>query len=66
MLAGLGLGAVTRTPAGVDALVDGIAPERACEALVRAGVPVRGFQVRRPSLEETFVALTGEGFDVEE
>ena len=33
--------------------------------LVRAEVRVRGFAVRRPSLEERFVELTGEGFDVE-
>ncbi|WP_394433319.1 ABC transporter ATP-binding protein [Streptomyces sp. SGAir0957] len=34
------------------------------EALVAAGVRVRGFGVRRASLEDAFVALTGEGFDV--
>jgi ABC-type multidrug transport system ATPase subunit len=33
-------------------------------ALVRAGVRVRGFAVEEPSLEDRFVALTGEGFDV--
>lgn len=33
-------------------------------ALVGAGVRVRGFGVRRASLEDAFVALTGEGFDV--
>ncbi|MZD06289.1 ATP-binding cassette domain-containing protein [Streptomyces sp. SID5785] len=33
-------------------------------ALVAAGVRVRGFGVERPSLEDAFVALTGEGFDV--
>ncbi|MER7970536.1 ABC transporter ATP-binding protein [Streptomyces sp. NPDC005840] len=33
-------------------------------ALVAAGVRVRGFGVRRASLEDAFVALTGEGFDV--
>jgi ABC-2 type transport system ATP-binding protein len=33
-------------------------------ALVTAGVRVRGFGVERASLEEAFVALTGEGFDV--
>ncbi|MEU6391942.1 ABC transporter ATP-binding protein [Streptomyces sp. NPDC046939] len=33
-------------------------------ALVTAGVRVRGFGVRRASLEDAFVALTGEGFDV--
>ncbi|MEW2118524.1 ABC transporter ATP-binding protein [Streptomyces sp. NPDC005474] len=33
-------------------------------ALVGAGVRVRGFGVERASLEDAFVALTGEGFDV--
>jgi ABC-2 type transport system ATP-binding protein len=33
-------------------------------ALVRGGVRVRGFGVERASLEDAFVALTGEGFDV--
>ena len=33
-------------------------------ALVTAGVRVRGFGVERASLEDAFVALTGEGFDV--
>ncbi|MFF3402635.1 ABC transporter ATP-binding protein [Streptomyces sp. NPDC002659] len=33
-------------------------------ALVQAGVRVRGFGVERASLEDAFVALTGEGFDV--
>ena len=48
----------------VTAPLDGQAPEALCRALVEAGVGVRGFAVARPSLEETFVALTGEGFDV--
>ncbi|MEW2397463.1 ABC transporter ATP-binding protein [Streptomyces sp. NPDC046862] len=33
-------------------------------ALVTAGVRVRGFMVERASLEDAFVALTGEGFGV--
>ncbi|QIJ64139.1 ABC transporter ATP-binding protein [Streptomyces sp. JB150] len=33
-------------------------------ALVTAGVRVRGFGIERASLEDAFVALTGEGFDV--
>jgi len=33
-------------------------------ALVAAGVRIRGFVLEEPSLEERFVALTGEGFDV--
>lgn len=43
---------------------DGPAAEDVVAALVRADVRVRGFDVERPSLEDRFVALTGEGFDV--
>ena len=32
--------------------------------LVNAGVPVLGFALVSPSLEDVFVSLTGEGFDV--
>lgn len=42
-----------------DAPVEGVVA-----ALVADGVRVRGVAVARPSLEERFVALTGEGFDV--
>ena len=40
------------------------APEVLVAALVAAGVRVRGFEVQNTSLEDRFVALTGEGFDV--
>ena len=39
-------------------------PETFAAALMKAGVRIRGFSVEEPSLEERFVALTGEGFDV--
>jgi ABC-2 type transport system ATP-binding protein len=39
-------------------------PEDLSRRLVECGVGIRGFAVERPSLEDTFVALTGEGFDV--
>ena len=39
-------------------------PEDVVAHLVQAGVRVRGFAVERESLEDRFVALTGEGFDV--
>ena len=39
-------------------------PERAAEQAPLYGVRVRGFEVTSPSLEDRFVALTGEGFDV--
>ena len=58
-------------PAGADGAVsdgavsDGaVAPEAVVAALVAAGVRVRGFATEQVSLEERFVALTGEGFDV--
>jgi ABC-2 type transport system ATP-binding protein len=39
-------------------------PEKIVAALVHAGVGVQGFSVARASLEDLFVSLTGEGFDV--
>jgi ABC-2 type transport system ATP-binding protein len=60
----------TRAKGGDDGVVraplaDGAPePERIVAALVAAGVRVRGFAVEQPSLEERFVALTGEGFDI--
>jgi ABC-2 type transport system ATP-binding protein len=39
-------------------------PESVVSALVAAGVRVRGFAVEQGSLEDRFVALTGEGFDI--
>lgn len=39
-------------------------PDAVVAALVAAGVRIRGFAVQEPSLEDRFVALTGEGFDV--
>jgi ABC-2 type transport system ATP-binding protein len=41
-----------------------VEPESIVAALVAEGVRVRGFAVESSSLEERFVALTGEGFDV--
>ncbi|AZZ48567.1 multidrug ABC transporter ATP-binding protein [Rathayibacter rathayi] len=52
-------------PLVVAALPPGLAGETLVADLVQADVRVRGFAVRRPSLEERFVELTGEGFDVE-
>ncbi|MGB9377006.1 MAG: ABC transporter ATP-binding protein [Mycobacteriales bacterium] len=50
----------------VTGTADSIPPDVACAALVEAGVRVQALGVQRPSLEEAFVALTGEGFDVTE
>ncbi len=44
--------------------VPGLQPETVTAALVHADVRVRGFEVSGASLEDRFVALTGEGFDV--
>jgi ABC-2 type transport system ATP-binding protein len=52
--------------ASADAGAGSVRPDRACAALVNAGVRVFALDVERPSLEEAFVALTGEGFDVAE
>ena len=41
-----------------------ITPEKAVAALVHAGVGVRGFSSGAQDLEDWFVGLTGEGFDV--
>lgn len=70
VLARLGVAAVARDAASDrDAVTgilppDGPAPEAIVAALVAAGVPVRGFEVVGESLEQRFVELTGEGFDV--
>lgn len=43
---------------------DFIAPQVIVETLVNAGVQIEGFTLEAPKLEERFVSLTGEGFDV--
>jgi ABC-2 type transport system ATP-binding protein len=48
----------------VTALLGDASPEQVCAELVHAGIGVRGFAVTSPSLEDLFVGLTGEGFDV--
>lgn len=47
----------------VARLGDGAAEDLA-KALVAAGVRLRGLSVERPDLEDLFVSITGEGFDV--
>ncbi len=49
----------------VTAELGDVAPEKVTAELVHAGVGVRGLTVEAPSLEDLFVGLTGEGFDVE-
>jgi ABC-2 type transport system ATP-binding protein len=60
----LGLVDVVQDAHVVSAPVGTMQPDVACAALVGDGVRVQGLTVERPSLEEAFVALTGEGFDV--
>ena len=63
-LTSLGLTEVTHAAAEASGRLGGIAPEKVVAGLVTEGVAVRGFTVESPSLEDLFVQLTGEGFDV--
>jgi ABC-type multidrug transport system ATPase subunit len=65
-LRGLGLAEVTAGPDGVTAELSSTPSEDVVEQLVKDGVPVRQAVVERAGLEEFFVSLTGEGFDVGE
>ena len=60
---------------GIKAVADGetlsamvpagqIEPERIVQVLVELGVRVKAFEMAAPTLEDRFVLLTGEGFDV--
>ena len=64
VLAGLGLADPLADGRVLSATLDGQAPEACNAALVHAGVAVSALGVVRPSLEDLFVSLTGEGFDV--
>jgi lantibiotic transport system ATP-binding protein len=64
VLGELGLAEVETGAESATGLLGAVAPEKAVAALVHADVPVRGFQVLAADLEEMFVQLTGEGFDV--
>ena len=60
----LGLRDVRTTHGSAVGLLGDVAPEKIVAACVYQGIPVTGFTVDTPSLEDVFVALTGEGFDV--
>jgi ABC-2 type transport system ATP-binding protein len=66
VLQALGLGSVRAgaTEFTAEGMLGDVAAEAVADGLVRAGVRVRGLVVERPDLEDLFVALTGEGFDV--
>jgi ABC-2 type transport system ATP-binding protein len=70
-LAGIGLvrsdpDGVPGTDSVIRAELVGAAPEDVAGALVAAGVRLRAMVTEKPSLEDLFVSLTGEGFDVGE
>jgi ABC-2 type transport system ATP-binding protein len=60
----LGLAEVAAEPGAVTALLGAAEPEKVVATLVHDDVPVRSFTVVAPGLEDLFVALTGEGFNV--
>jgi ABC-2 type transport system ATP-binding protein len=64
VLLDLGLTDVRISRDTVTATLASLAPEKVVDALVHAGVPVRGFAVQVPDLEELFVSLTGKGFNI--
>jgi ABC-2 type transport system ATP-binding protein len=65
VLTALGLDDAQATDNTASAVLGQTEPERVCADLVNAGVGVRAFAVAAPSLEDLFVGLTGEGFDVD-
>jgi ABC-2 type transport system ATP-binding protein len=65
VLAGIGLDDTQAGTEEASAILGDAEPERICAELVHAGIGVRGFDVASPSLEDLFVGLTGEGFDVD-
>jgi ABC-2 type transport system ATP-binding protein len=64
VLSALGLAEPQAGDGEASAILAGAEPERICAELVQAGVGVRGFGIVAPSLEDLFVDLTGEGFNV--
>ncbi|MGI8523232.1 MAG: ATP-binding cassette domain-containing protein [Nocardioides sp.] len=64
VLTELGLAEVRATSTYAVGELGRVAPEKVVAACVHAGIGVTGFRVDRPSLEDVFLSLTGEGFDV--
>jgi ABC-2 type transport system ATP-binding protein len=64
VLTGLGLADIQALDGHVSAELGEQAPEDINARLVHANVRVAGLAATRPSLEDQFVELTGEGFDV--
>ena len=59
VLTELGLSDIASSPGYVTATLGDVAVEKIVPNLVNACVPVLGFAVLRPSLEDVFVSLTG-------
>jgi ABC-2 type transport system ATP-binding protein len=64
VLTELGLSRARTEVSTVDAELGSADPEHVLAALVAAGAGVRQFLLARARLEDLFVGLTGEGFDV--
>jgi len=64
VLTRMGIADLERQDAQVVGTLDGVLPEDCCRALVEAGIGVRMLVKEQVSLEDAFVAITGEGFDV--
>lgn len=64
LLAGLGMADIAREGNQLVGALNGLAPEDCCRHLVEAGIGVRMLIKEQRSLEDAFVALTGEGFNV--
>ena len=65
VLAGLRLQDIRTAGHEASAQLGAQPPEEICARLVHADVPVAGLETPRPSLEDLFVELTGEGFHVD-
>jgi ABC-2 type transport system ATP-binding protein len=65
VLATIGLDDIQPADGEVSAQLADQSPERICRELVLADVGVAGLDTPRPNLEDLFVGLTGEGFDVD-
>jgi ABC-2 type transport system ATP-binding protein len=60
----LGLRDVRTTSRSASGELGRVAPEKIVAGCVHQGIAVLGFRTDSPSLEDLFVQLTGEGFDV--
>jgi len=64
VLTNLGLAVSEQAPGYVMSSMNDLPADQINASLVNAGVPVHGLRVERAALEDFFVQLTGEGFDV--